>query len=438
MSAVSHSKIYSQNETANTNNVLSIRQKDDHRQRQPAIFPKLYKNSSRPDRKTFSPHSATWILHGIYGSVIAGAGFFRKIRTILLPLLHNSSVSAVLAAFGGSVFNLAITTILYPPNYSTLPVYISDSYNDLKFGYAAAATMVGGAFIVGIMMLLEVVLNAGQVFVRGKEMSSPHRVVPIEQRDMNMVFQDFALWPHMKARDNIIYGLKVRKTDKAQMQEKLHEVKTLLHLDVQLRIEMRTEMAQLFRQLKTTVFHITHDPSEAFAMADRIIVMNQGVIDQIATPAECYESPRTITVAGLLGAGSCVHGAVMEGPAGADDAEVGSAEQAADGSDRENRAVVSMQNRKLVCKSFQNVKKGQKMLLKFRPEECIFVEKECKNAIPVRVVMSSFEGGQYRVKVETDGGDTFFLLHPTFLKEQQTGYAQILLERLYAYEEISG
>lgn len=308
-------------------------------------------------------------------------------------------------------------------------------------------------------------LNAGQVFVRGKEMSSPHKVVPIEQRDMNMVFQDFALWPHMKARDNIIYGLKVRKTDKAQMQEKLHEVETLLHLeglldqypaelsggqqqrvaiaralitnpsiilldeplcnlDVQLRIEMRTEMAQLFRQLKTTVFHVTHDPSEAFAMADRIIVMNQGVIDQIATPAECYESPRTITVAGLLGAGNCVHGAVIEGLAEAENAE--------------NRAVVSMQNRKLVCKSFQNVKKGQKMLLKFRPEECIFVEKECKNAIPVRVVMSSFEGGQYRVKVETDSGDTFCLLHPTFLKEQQTGYAQILPERLYAYEEISG
>lgn len=308
-------------------------------------------------------------------------------------------------------------------------------------------------------------LNAGQVFVRGKEMSSPHKVVPIEQRDMNMVFQDFALWPHMKARDNIIYGLKVRKTDKAQIQEKLHEVETLLHLgglldqypaelsggqqqrvaiaralitnpsiilldeplcnlDVQLRIEMRTEMAQLFRQLKTTVFHVTHDPSEAFAMADRIIVMNQGVIDQIATPAECYESPRTITVAGLLGAGNCVHGAVMEGPAEAESAET--------------RAVVSMQNRELDCKSFQNVKKGQKMLLKFRPEECIFVEKECKNAIPVRVVMSSFEGGQYRVKVETDGGDTFCLLHPTFLKEQQTGYAQILPERLYAYEEISG
>lgn len=318
-------------------------------------------------------------------------------------------------------------------------------------------------------------LNEGQVFVRGKEMSSPHKVVPIEQRDMNMVFQDFALWPHMKARDNIIYGLKVRKTDKAQMQEKLHEVETLLHLeglldqypaelsggqqqrvaiaralitnpsiilldeplcnlDVQLRIEMRTEMAQLFRQLKTTVFHVTHDPSEAFAMADRIIVMNKGVIDQIANPAECYESPRTITVAGLLGAGNCVHGAVMEGLVEAENAEAGNVKV----ENVENHTVVSMQNLKLECKNFKNVKRGQKMLLKFRPEECIFVEKECKNAIPVRVVMSSFEGGQYRVKVETDGGDTFCLLHPTFLKEQQTGYAQILPERLYAYEEISG
>lgn len=410
--------------------------------------------------------------------MIAEAGFFRKIRTILLYAagLHQRLLQRFEVRLRGSshhggrrlyrghhdAFGSGADRRL-PEKAGTLRrkwLQIMETIlelKDVKKNYGKKEILKGinltvqegeiisvlGPSGCGKSTLLNIIagilpLNAGQVFVRGKEMSSPHRVVPIEQRDMNMVFQDFALWPHMKARDNIIYGLKVRKTDKAQMQEKLHEVKTLLHLDVQLRIEMRTEMAQLFRQLKTTVFHITHDPSEAFAMADRIIVMNQGVIDQIATPAECYESPRTITVAGLLGAGSCVHGAVMEGPAGADDAEVGSAEQAADGSDRENRAVVSMQNRKLVCKSFQNVKKGQKMLLKFRPEECIFVEKECKNAIPVRVVMSSFEGGQYRVKVETDGGDTFCLLHPTFLKEQQTGYAQILPERLYAYEEISG
>ncbi len=88
-----------------------------------------------------------------------GAGFLTRMRTVLLPLIHNSTVSAVLAAFGGSVFNLAITTILYPPNFSTLPVYISDSYNDLEFGYAAAATIVGGAFIIIIMLVLETLLN---------------------------------------------------------------------------------------------------------------------------------------------------------------------------------------------------------------------------------------------------------------------------------------
>ncbi len=88
-----------------------------------------------------------------------GAGFVTKIKTILLPLLHNSAVSAVLSAFGGSIFNLAITSILYPPNWETLPVWISDSYNDLQFGDAAAATIVSGICIITIMVILERLLN---------------------------------------------------------------------------------------------------------------------------------------------------------------------------------------------------------------------------------------------------------------------------------------
>lgn len=93
---------------------------------------------------------------------VQGAGFVTRLKSVLLPLLHDSTVSAILAAFGGSVFNLAITTILYPPNYSTLPVFISDSYNDLKFGLASAATIVGAAFIISIMLIMEVTLNAGR------------------------------------------------------------------------------------------------------------------------------------------------------------------------------------------------------------------------------------------------------------------------------------
>ncbi len=95
----------------------------------------------------------------LIASEMQGAGIITKIKTILLPLLHDSSVSAVLSAFGGSIFNLAITTILYPPNFSTLPVWISDSYNDLKFGQAAAATIVSGVCIITIMFILEKILN---------------------------------------------------------------------------------------------------------------------------------------------------------------------------------------------------------------------------------------------------------------------------------------
>ncbi|OON98466.1 MAG: ABC transporter permease [Epulopiscium sp. Nele67-Bin004] len=88
-----------------------------------------------------------------------GASFFRCIRSILLPLLHVTVVSALLSAFGSSVFNLAITTILFPPRFNTLPVYIADAYNSLKFGYSAAATIVGGGIVVLIICGLEILLK---------------------------------------------------------------------------------------------------------------------------------------------------------------------------------------------------------------------------------------------------------------------------------------
>ncbi len=302
-------------------------------------------------------------------------------------------------------------------------------------------------------------LDEGTVWIHGKEVSSKHKTVPIESRNINMVFQDFALWPHMKARGNILYGLKNKKTDKSIMQNKLEEVVSLLHLegllehypaelsggqqqrvaiaralitepsiilldeplcnlDIQLRIEMRTEMAQLFHSLKTTVFHVTHDPSEAFAMADRIIVMNGGRIDQIDTPAGCYVQPKTAMVAGLLGAGNCLNkGRLLE--------------------TAEKTCRVQLGDKVLNCTGFlqKDAKTGRKTELRFRPEECCFVEKEEENTIPVSVVMSTFEGRLYRVKVKTADNEELCLLHFDFLTEGQTGYVKVEQERLYAYEK---
>ncbi|MFQ9509446.1 MAG: ABC transporter ATP-binding protein [Lachnospiraceae bacterium] len=296
-------------------------------------------------------------------------------------------------------------------------------------------------------------LDDGTVYIRDKVVSAPGKCLPIENRNINMVFQDFALWPHMKAKDNIIYGLKVKKTDKQEIEERLNEVVSLLHLeslldhypselsggqqqrvaiaralitnpaiilldeplcnlDVQLRIEMRTEMAELFHSLKTTVFHVTHDPSEAFAMADRIVVVNNGEIDQIDTPDMCYKMPRTAMVAGLLGAGN----SLMQGELIAE------------------KKCVIYAGKELECNMFASENSANKKIeLRFRPEDAVFINENMKTAIPIIVEMSTFEGSQYRVKVKTECGEDFCILHESFLETNRKGYVKIDKERLYAY-----
>lgn len=91
----------------------------------------------------------------LFAARLSGAGLITRIRTILWPLLKATVLSAFLSAFGGSVFNLAINTILYPPNYQTLPVYISKGVENLKFGYSAAATVFGGGIVVLLILALE-------------------------------------------------------------------------------------------------------------------------------------------------------------------------------------------------------------------------------------------------------------------------------------------
>ncbi len=299
-------------------------------------------------------------------------------------------------------------------------------------------------------------LDEGKIFIRDKIVSDTKVEVPTEKRDINMVFQDFALWPHMKVCDNILYGLKIKKLSSHEMQERLNEVENLLHLnglsnrypaelsggqqqrvaiaralitkpsivlldeplcnlDIQLRVEMRTEMAYLFKQLGTTVFHVTHDPSEAFAMADRIIIMNQGEIDQIDTPINCYISPQTTIVAGLLGAGNKISATIT--------------------SELSEYTSVTLGNNVIECKSFINTaKKNDVVQLRFRPESAKFTESKTKNSISVEILISTFEGNCYRIKAKTEKNEVFTFLHESQLPSQKKGFVTINKEDLYAYD----
>ena len=296
-------------------------------------------------------------------------------------------------------------------------------------------------------------LDGGSVRIRGQEVSGPHHNLPAEKRGINMVFQDFALWPHMKVEDNITYGLKIQKVDREETKRRVDEIVSLLHLDgllnrypaelsggqqqrvaiaralvtkpsivlldeplcnldVQLRIEMRTEMSYLFHKLKTTVFHVTHDPSEAFAMADRIIIMNGGKIDQADDPRTCYLKPGTALVAGLLGAGNAVHGTAS-----------------ADGAEAVRLGGVSCMaaGREGICRE-------DPVSIRFRAENAVWRgEQNEGNGFPVTVEYSSFEGDFYRVMAKTAEGEPLCFLSREFLKKGVRGYVAVEKSRLYVY-----
>ena len=187
----------------------------------------------------------------------------------------------------------------------------------------------------------------GEIHVGDRLVSSKLRTLPPEQRKMSMIFQSYALWPHMSVAENIVYGLRIRKLDRATIASKLKailettklemlaarypgelsggqqqrvalaralivEPETLLldeplsNLDANLREEMRFEIRRLHDQYRYTTVYVTHDQSEAMTTADLIAVMNGGRIDQLGTPQEIYESPQSEFVARFIGASNVV------------------------------------------------------------------------------------------------------------------------------------
>ena len=131
-----------------------------------------------------------------------------------------------------------------------------------------------------------------------------------KDRDIAMVFQNYALYPHMSVYDNMAFGLKLRKVPKDEIDKGRAIVRNpkvflmdepLSNLDAKLRVQMRIEIAKLHQRLGTTIIYVTHDQTEAMTLGDRIVVMKDGVIQQVDTPQNLYEKPANLFVAGFMG-----------------------------------------------------------------------------------------------------------------------------------------
>jgi len=187
--------------------------------------------------------------------------------------------------------------------------------------------------------------NAGSIYLQGAEVSG----VPPYRRDVNTVFQDYALFPHMTVGENIAYGLMIKKVPRFERQRQVAEILDLVQLpdiagrkpsqlsggqrqrvalaralinrprvllldeplgalDLKLRQQMQLELKTIQHKLGITFVFVTHDQEEALTMSDRIAVFNKGKIEQLGTPAEIYERPQTAFVAGFVGTSNMIGG----------------------------------------------------------------------------------------------------------------------------------
>ena len=230
---------------------------------------------------------------------------------------------------------------------------VKKSYDKLEVIHGIDMEIADGEFVVivgpsgcGKSTLLRMV--AGLERITGGEVAIGDRVVnelEPKDRDIAMVFQNYALYPHFSVYENMAYGLKIRGVPKAEIDQRVQKAAKILelgtflqrrprqlsggqrqrvamgraivrepavflfdeplsNLDAKLRVQMRLEIKRLQRELAVTSIYVTHDQVEAMTLADRLIVMNAGVADQIGTPMDVYDRPASVFVAGFIGSPS--------------------------------------------------------------------------------------------------------------------------------------
>ncbi|MEM7059407.1 MAG: ABC transporter ATP-binding protein [Pseudomonadota bacterium] len=272
----------------------------------------------------------------------------------------------------------------------------------------------------------------GTITLGGKPINN----IPPHKRGIGMVFQNYALFPHMTIAENLAFPLQVRKLGKAEVQEKVMRALDMVQmgtgefagrrpaqlsggqqqrvalaralvfepelvlmdeplgaLDKQLREHMQYEIKHLHERLGVTVVYVTHDQSEALTMSDRIAVFNDGVIQQLAPPADLYERPENAFVAQFIGENNKLAGQVKE----YDGREV---RVAIEGGGEVGALAVN-------CEGV-----GKPTMLSIRPERVVIGDNSAPNAMEARVVELIYLGDHIRCRLEVAGHDDFIVKVP--------------------------
>ncbi|MDR3602840.1 MAG: ABC transporter ATP-binding protein [Desulfosporosinus sp.] len=264
--------------------------------------------------------------------------------------------------------------------------------------------------------------DSGTIWIGGKKVNG----IPPYKRNTPLVFQEYALFPHMSIAENITYGLKMNKTPREKIKAKLKEMleifdlenlgqrlpkqlsggqqqrvafaralimgqkillldEPLSNLDAKLRVEVRNELRSIQKRLGITAVYVTHDQDEALSMSDLVAVFDKGSIQQIGTPREVYFRPNSRFVAGFVGTANFLEGKVVDSTA--------------------EKIVVKYQEFVLYLNNDNAAQKGDKVTLVLRPE-CLSIDKEehskigPRNTMKGKITESSFWGRVMRYWVE--------------------------------------
>ena len=270
-------------------------------------------------------------------------------------------------------------------------------------------------------------IEGGTISVDGEVVNK----IPTNLRNMGMVFQNYAVFPHMSVADNVAFGLKTRKIPKEQIAKAVDEIldvvkikhlrdrmpselsggqqqrvalaraivihpqvllmdEPLSNLDAKLRIEMRNAIKRIQQQIGITTVYVTHDQEEALAVSDRIAVMNNGVIQQTGTPQEIYQRPSNRFVATFIGLSNILPAKICSAGKGVD---FGSYK-------------VELPNLR------EDLRDGEQVLVSVRPEEFI-INKDSSEGLPATVISSVFLGVHTHYFIKLASGEEIEVISPS-------------------------